>query len=445
MEVESDRDGMEILVPRAGSLLESRLSHGKDVGMERTRVRASAKEGEPMTFTDIKPVSVERSTCRSCTASTLERVIGLGNQYLVNFVKAPDLGLPRSPLTLMRCTTCGLLQLSHTVDPELLYREFWYRSSINATMRDALSDLVKSGTRHHVAGTWLDIGANDGYLLSVVPDSFRKIACEPALNFRTELSKVSDAVISDFFTAESVKTPCEVITSAAMFYDLDDPNRFVTDIAKVLTPEGVWINQLNDAPTMLRSNAFDAICHEHLCYYDLWTLSDLYLRNGMTIIDVSYNDVNGGSVRVVAKHTKAAKVAWSLLGHQRVTRASAASFADRVMKWKDRMTELVRGPMALHGPIWLYGASTKGCCLLQYLDCTDAFHSIADRNPAKHGLFMAGTWLRCVPEASLRDEAPRFVLALPWAFRDEFVERERPMLDAGTTMVFPLPNIEQVL
>src|SRR6185295_7045454 len=301
-------------------------------------------------------------------------------------------------------------------------------------------------------GTWLDIGAHDGYLLSRVLDRFRLIACERAGNFKEDLHKVSDHVISDYFSAKhdclmatERKGACDVVTTIAMFYDLDNPSDFVADIAKVLSPTGVWINQLNDAPTMMERNAFDAICHEHVCYYDLPSLDKLYRKHGLRIVGVTYNEVNGGSMRVFAQKASVPAASWHLGDHVGVSERSATLFSQRVWKWKTQMIDLLRGPLETPRGLWLYGASTKGCCLLQYLDCPGAFRAIADRNPAKHGLKMAGTWLDVVSEDEMRADNPRFLFALPWAFRDEFVKRERDLLNSGTTLVFPLPNIELVL
>ena len=424
--------------------------------MDRTHMRfAVNREGFVSVSEEPKQnVYAERTTCRACGWGPLEPVLSLGEQYLVRFTPSVDYTLPKAPLSLCRCSGCGLLQLGHTVRPELLYDTFWYRSSMNASMRDALSDLVKCGLKYHHSGTWLDIGANDGYLLSVLPPSFRRIACEPAKNFHADLEPHCDDLIPTYFSSEhdclyrgasAGYGACDVITSAAMFYDLDDPNQFVNDIARSLSPDGVWINQLNDSPTMLRANAFDSICHEHLCYYDVHSLHAMYRRHGLAILDITYNDVNGGSMRVVAEkpghHTRTAVIA----EHPKPTADDCSRFATRIHKWKARFSDFVAGPLVERGHAWLYGASTKGCVLLQYLDMNEAFAGIADRNALKFGLKMSGSWLNITSEAEMRAEAPPYVVVLPWAFKSEFINRERDLLSSGTSMVFPLPSIEVVL
>lgn len=422
--------------------------------MRRTKLKLTANKDGTMTLTNenLSAVSVERKSCRACSEPSLVPILDLGNQYLVNFVPTPDPSLPRSPLELMRCSSCGLLQLKHTADPELLYREFWYRSSVNQTMRDALKDVVRDGLRYHRDGYWLDIGANDGYLMGEVPGVFTRVSCEPARNFTDDLRRVSDEVIDDFFSArhnivrEIVgKGGFSVITSAAMFYDLDQPDQFVEDIAKSLSPRGVWINQLNDSPTMLEANAFDAICHEHLCYYDVHSLAKLYERHGLAIVSITYNEVNGGSIRVVAQLDTPDVRGESTSFHKIVTEKQALGFASRVGKWKERMLDQLHGPLVQRGPLWAYGASTKGCCLLQYLGATGAFRAIADRNPTKYGTYMTGSWLPVTHEQEMRDDKPAYAFVLPWAFKKEFVVRERELMDNGTCLVFPLPNIEVVM
>jgi len=390
-----------------------------------------------------KPVAVPRTTCRACGRLGMKPVLDLGNQFLPRFVPEPDESLPRAPLVLMQCSSCDLLQLSHTVQPDLLYRQFWYRSSINQTMRDALDDLVQDGLRHHKGGVWLDIGANDGFLLSRVPNEFQRVAVEPAENFKPYLEEHADLVISDYFKATGkIKGSCDIITSAAMFYDLDDPGKFLNDIHASLHQRGVWINQLNDAPTMLRQNAFDSICHEHLCYYDLPVLENLYRKHGLTIIGVSHNNVNGGSVRVTAARSARRDPKFDLAGIRHSTSVRAREFAARIERWKTRMLDF----LGHQGPMWCYGASTKGTVLLQYLGATEAnFVAVADRNPMKHGLRMAGSWLPIKDELELRAARPSLAVVLPWSFREEFNQRESGLRENGTALLYPLPNLELVV
>lgn len=383
-----------------------------------------------------------RETCRACFAKTLTSVIDFGVQYLPRFPEAIDHSLPAAPLHLVRCGSCGLLQLEHTVKPELLYKNYWYRSSINQTMRTQLDDLIEFASQYHKRGAWLDIGANDGYLLSRVSEKFEKTAVEPSDDFQGPLNAVADHVVHGYFSADKVAGKYDVITSAAMFYDLDDPTLFVRDIAKSLSPEGVWVNQLNDAPTMLKKMAFDGICHEHLTYYDVHALDQMYRQEGLTITRVSFNDTNGGSVRVVGR--KSTRQREDMLGIPRTKQEDVDSFVRRTKKWKERMLDLCHGPLS-QGKTYAYGASTKGTMMLQYLEAA-CFKAVADRNPLKYGKRMVGSWLPVVSEEEMREDHPKHVVVLPWGLaRDEFLRREAKTIEAGTTFVMPLPNIEFIL
>jgi hypothetical protein len=389
-----------------------------------------------------------RTDCRACGGGTLFSVLNLGNMELPRFPETNEEVIPTAPLDLIQCAACGLLQLRHTVDPDLVFRTYYYRSSVNASMRNALGDLVHSGLEFAQRGVWLDIGANDGCLLSQAPDTFVKVACEPASDFTDQLHEHAEIVIADYFTRDGLMAngvgKCDIITSAAMFYDLDEPGKFVADISKSLTPEGVWINQLNDSPTMLKRNAFDSIVHEHLCYYDVPTLARMYAKHGLVIEKVTSNDVNGGSVRVFARKLGTTAARDASLDFPAASVKDAEAFAKRVRRWKEQMREIVDSDLMRYRPLWGYGASTKLGILLGYLGRNEALIGIADRNAAKWGKKMGGTGIPIVNEVEFRAAKPGYVLVGPWAFREEFILRERQLLDEGATFIFPLPTIEFV-
>ena len=391
-------------------------------------------------------VWTERTNCRVCSGE-LEVVLDLGEQYLPRWIPLADVEglkdkLPKAPLRLSRCNVCGLLQLHEAIEPDLVYRKYWYRSGINDSMQTALLNLAREAQTWHKSGKWLDIGANDGTLLRFVPRQFERIACEPALDFSEELKGVADLVIPDYFDAKYGIEKCSVITSAAMFYDVDRPDDFVAAIAAALAPDGVWLNQLNDAPAMIRENAWDGICHEHNLYYDLPNLEALYKRHGLKILRVSHNDVNGGSMRVTAARKEhRCEALHDADPRLTPTPQQVLRFSLRAVRWKQRMRDLVA---ALPLPVYGYGASTKGGTLLQYLDVPNLLDAVAERNPLKFGTTQAGVWSPIIPEAEMRGATPGTLFVLPWAFRQEFIDREEELRAAGTMMLFPLPHIELV-
>jgi SAM-dependent methyltransferase len=388
---------------------------------------------------------VEHGTCRVC-GGNLESVLDLGNLYLSNFVPQVDETLPKAPLHLMRCTGCNLGQLSHTANPDLSFRQYWYQSGINESMRSSLRDVIANASVYKQEGVWVDIGANDGYLLGQTKNFYR-IGVEPSLNLVPDLASKADEVMTDYFpTRRPLSHKADVITSIAMFYDVEAPLRFVQEVRDFLTPDGIWINQLSYTPEMLRVLAFDNICHEHLTYWSLAGLRALYARAGLKLMDFSFNSTNGGSVRTVACRDDC--VRWPTCTKTITEETDWARFAQRALAWKDEFKYRFTINLHPYKDIYLYGASTKGNTLLQFLDVDvtrkRSFKGAADRNESKFGLKMVGSWVPIVSEEEARAKAGYF-LVLPWAFKEQMVEREQEFLSKGGRLIFPLPNIEVIV
>src|SRR5712664_99205 len=310
--------------------------------------------------------------CRLCGSRRLMRVLSLGNQYVSDFITSSG-EHPKAPLELVRCADCGLVQLKHTFPRTDLYRHYWYRSGISKTMRAALADVAAKA--YHVSkpsprDIAVDIGANDGTLLRSYPNSrLRLVGFEPAENLVEDARQGTDWIFNDFFRAEPFREKfrderAKIVTSVAMFYDLEDPNGFVSDIAECLAPDGVWVVQQNYLAAMLEKNGFDNIGHEHLEYYSLATMEKLLGRHGMQIFDVETNDVNGGSFRTYACNQGAFEIRESVgrlrekednlqLDRGRIYR----TFAANIRKVKAELSKLVRNEVKKGKTVYVYGAS----------------------------------------------------------------------------------------
>ncbi|TSC63369.1 MAG: methyltransferase [Parcubacteria group bacterium Gr01-1014_106] len=395
----------------------------------------------------------------------LTSVLSLGEQHVSNFVDAPTKSA-QAPLDLVLCNPrnggCGLLQLRHTVEAGVLYRNYWYRSGVNETMRRALADItdkVEQLVPLASGDVVVDIGSNDSTLLRHYrAPGLRRIGFEPAINLMPYAREESIDIINDFFSAKRFSdiagtAKASVITSIAMFYDLEDPNIFVADAARCLAQSGVWVIQMSYLPLMLKQNAFDNICHEHLEYYALGSLNTLLSRHGLRVIDVELNDVNGGSFRVYVTHRNAAvqpfpgaadrmreleeaEHAWALLDVE-----TYHAFADRVETIKRRLVEFLKAETAKGSTVYVYGASTKGNTLLQYFNLdTSLIRAAAERNPDKWGKKTVGTLIPIMSEEDARAAEPAYFLVLPWHFLSEFVKRERAFLERGGKFIVPLPE-----
>jgi SAM-dependent methyltransferase len=395
----------------------------------------------------------EKTACRSCTGK-LEELISLGDIAVVNFGnKAPLM----APLTWAKCKACSLVQLKHTVDPEYLFRWYYYKSGVNQTMREHLTGLVRDVEERVELKTddvVVDIGANDGTLLAAYSDRVTKVGFEPAQNLSKELKRVADYTVVDFFNKEGYFTflqkPAKVITSISMFYDLDDPNAFLKDVKEVLAKKGVLVIQQNYLPAMLENNAVDNMVHEHLEYYTMLSLSRLMERNGLKIFDVQFNELNGGSCRTYITHIENApnqspEVIRAMNRELQMgldTLKPYVAFSARV-KDNARKLRLFVKEQAVDRMkrVYVYGASTRGNTLLQVtgLDWKQVSFAV-ERNPAKWGTKTVGTDIPIISEEEARKRRPEFMLVLPWHFMGEFVEREMAYLLSGGTFIVPLPE-----
>lgn len=402
---------------------------------------------------ETRPVAITRESCRLCGGKWLVPFLDLGEIHLSDFPYPKEELNAKVPLRLGMCSHCNLVQLMETTDPDLLYRKFWYRSGTNMTMRKEMRRLALLASELGKAGhgaRWMDIGANDGTLLSQAPSGTYRIGVEPALNLKSDLSRHCEEVHSDCFV-DGLTDPVDVIFTAAMFYDLDQPVEFCEAVYNSLKPGGIWINQLSYTPLMLEKLAFDNICHEHLAYYTLETLEVLYYRAGFKVLDVTLNDINGGSMCVVATHAQDPREATYRVAERRSEEQAAQysiqtwmKFARDVRAWKEKTSKTL-DKLAAETKIHLYGASTKGNTLLQYLEAgTFWFEAAAERNPEKLGRLTVGSRIPIISEEASRAMNPGAYFVLPWAFRDEFISREQDFLRNGGKLLFPLPKLETV-
>lgn len=413
-----------------------------------------------------------RQTCRVCGSDSLTPVIDLGEQYLQGSFVKEGKELPpmrKIPCEIVRCnpetdeTACGLLQMKHGVPPEILYAAYWYRSGTNDTMRNHLRGIAEQAAEllEKEQATVLDIGCNDGTLLKNYPAGFIKYGVDPS-DVAQEAAGENLKVIQDIFPSEKLseaigENKIDIITSIAMFYDLENPVEFCRRIKNLLSENGIWIFEMSYMPRMLELNSYDTICHEHLEYYSLGVIEKILKLAGLKIFEVSFNDINGGSIRCLATH--AANDTYDSIENQIFinqvrgrefdlaldTDTPYLEFQRRIERERDALRELLVNLKSDGKRIHIYGASTKGNTILQFCGINDEIiECAAERNPDKYGARTLGTNIPIVSEAESRAMKPDYYLVLPWHFKTEFVTRERETLDKGVGFIFPLPMIEIV-
>lgn len=410
----------------------------------------------------------KRNSCRVCGSTALKKVIDLGPQYLQGSFVKPGKEMPSNrkiPCTILRCdpeqdeNACGLLQMEHSVPPEILYASYWYRSGTNNTMKNHLKSIVDSVLS--ITGlkdaSVLDIGCNDGTLLGFYPPSFNKYGCDPS-DVAREVKHAT--VVQDIFPSAQLDQilagkKLDIITSIAMFYDLEDPVHFVKSVKDLLASKGTWIVEMSYMPRMLELDSYDTICHEHLEYYSLAVLEKICSMAGMKIFRIEFNKINGGSIRCYATHKQNGTFDnendFRVINETRQmefdleldTDKPYRAFQERITKLKGELHRLLVTLRDQGKRIHVYGASTKGNTILQWCDID---HTVVDyaaeRNPDKFGATTLGTGIPIISEEESRAMRPDYYLVLPWHFRDEFLEREKESLEKGTGFIFPIPKIE---
>jgi len=394
--------------------------------------------------------------CRLCKSVNLKNIYNFGNFFVSNFVTKNEINKGiKAPLNLVHCKNCDLLQLSHSAPQEIMYKKFyWYRSSVTKLMRNALKNVFESSIKFAKLKKndfVLDIGANDGTLLKNFKEKkINTIGCEPAKNLHKELEKNCDFVLRDFWSFEAfnklmkekkiLKKP-KLITAIGMFYDLENPGKFISDAAKCLDDNGIFIAQLMCLNSMIEKNDLGNICHEHLEFYSYKSLKYLFENNGFKIFKIEENDINGGSYRIFCKKN----LKKSIVYKEKTTLKNIYKFFSRVEQNKLKTVNFIKKEVGRKKKVFLYGASTKGNTLLQYYKLNNKLIPFAaERSPEKWGKYTIGTGIKIISEEQARRMKPDYYFVMPYAFISEFKKREKKWLKGGGKFILPYPKFKIV-
>ena len=409
----------------------------------------------------LKDCNMILSKCRTCNSKKFSFLFSLGNlSFTGKFSKNINNKVPKGLINLVMCKKCKLVQLDRNFNPKYLYSsDYGYRTGINKTMTNHVHDITKQSIKlvnldrnDYV----LDIASNDGTLLNFYNDRCKTVGIDPLVNKYLAYYKNINHKISDFFSYKILKKKnlnkkFKIITALSMFYDLRDPNNFLSDIKKLLHDEGVFVLEHADLLSIFKYFLFDTICHEHLEYYSSKIILNLMENNGLRVFNIKTNNINGGSTCyfICHKYSKfkinKKKISKILREEKKFGLENINSYKKFLFKIdtlsskiKILIDKILSKNLKIHG----YGASTKGNVLLQYLNITsNKIQYIAERNPLKYNKFTPGTSIKIISEKYSRSLKPDYYLVLPWHFKDEILIREQKIINSGTKFIFPLPKL----
>lgn len=405
-------------------------------------------------------------TCRICGNKNLTEVIDLGYQYIQGAFEHPDSETPpRRKISnrIVRCDTikeenaCGLIQAEVSVSPEILYRNYWYKSGVSQTMKSHLKSIVDEVLEiTHLdkskEATVIDIGMNDGTLLRNYPNHFRRVGVDPS-NIASQQDDLE--VINEVFPV-SLDVCADIITSIACFYDVNDPIQFVRAVKNMLKPYGVWIFEVAYWKSMVENLAFDQILTEHAVHYHLAPIEFLLKQAGLKLFFAKKTPTNGGSIMCYVSHescdkydtTKRKKALKELRFEEFDAYLDDDSrylkFRNDVLKSGEQLHSFLAKERKNGKTIHLYGASTKMNTILQAFTIQPPLiEYAAERSPEKFGAkTLSG--IKILSEEESRDMKPDYYLCSLVGFKDEILKREKDFLKNGGKFIFPLPKLEVI-
>lgn len=404
--------------------------------------------------------------CRCCGSSNLVELLDLGDLAFSGIFLGSGEVVPEGRLKLIGCDyniqgNCGLVQLDRDFEQSFMYGEnYGYRSGLNSDMichlQENVIGILKKG-RAKAGDVILDIGSNDGTTLSFYPDKFQKIGIDPTISKFQQYYPKNVITLADFFSKTNfVKIfgakKAKIVTSFSMFYDLPKPLEFAQDVADILDPvDGIWVLEQSDLHLMLKTNSVDTICHEHSEYYSFTTLNYIFERASLKVIDIEFNETNGGSSLITVAH----KTAQFEVNNQSISEAlarEAALMSDPIKTFKNFETKFNKQIQLLqqylqnchnqNKKVAALGASTKGNIILQYASLTPTqIPFIGEVNEDKYGKFSPGSSIPIVSEDWLIDQGYSEFVVLPWHFKSFFLKMKKLN---GSKLIFVLPEYEEI-
>ena len=407
-------------------------------------------------------VMQSETQCRSCGHAGLSDVLSLGITPLANALLTKEqLGIQEVfyPLDLVFCDSCSLVQITETVSPSELFAEYLYFSSVSDTMVKHSAELVYQviNDRHLDGGSLaVEIASNDGYLLqSYKEKGVPTLGIEPAANIAAVAEEKGIETVCDFFGSELANKlaidygRADVIHANNVLAHVPDLNGVVSGFQSFLKDSGVIIVEVPYVRDMVDGAEFDTVYHEHLCYFSLTALTQLFRRHRLAIFNVERLAIHGGSLRIYAgiegNVGELSDGVISLLEEESQLgineKGFYLTFAERVETLKVDLLELLQRLRSNGNKIAAYGASAKGSTLLNYfgINSTD-IEFVVDRSEVKQGRYTPGTHIPIRSPEALLEDRPDYVLLLTWNFSEEVIRQQQEYRRQGGKFIIPIPT-----
>ena len=395
--------------------------------------------------------------CRNCKNQNFKKIINIGSQPVSSKTFKKKISLKSYPLDLFKCNKCDLIQLSKAAPPSVMYGSgYGYWTSLSRLMIDHMKKKVNK-IKLKKSARVLDIGCSDPTFLELLKSKNKNLelfAVDPSSEkFKGSFEKKNINLIVDYFSRSVIDNFCKVkkikskkfslISSFAMFYDINDPNKFCGDINKLLSNKGMWIVEFSYFPLLIKNLTYDQINHEHVTYYTLNTFKKILDKNGLKIVDVNFNEINGGSaeVKVVKKQNKIKsniiKIKKILEEEKLINFDTYKKFNLRLQNVKKVINFFLRNNK---NKVIGYGASTKGNIILNHCKIkSNLLKFIADGNSKKWNRYTAGSNIKIISKEKMRKLKPKYLFVLIWSFRSEVIKQEKSFILNGGKLVLPLP------
>lgn len=401
--------------------------------------------------------------CRICGSDKLYEFLSLDTMPIPNgFLTKEELGKPEShyPLGTFVCENCTLVQLTHVIPAEIMFRNYLYIPSTSRTMVNHFEAMANETVKQfniRPGELVVDIGSNDGTLLKFFKaNETQVLGIDPASNLAIVARLSGINTIDDFFTnhlAEKVSQeqgPAKIITATNVVAHVNNLHNFFDGVVKLLDKDGVFIGEFPYVVDMINKNEFDTIYHEHLSYFSLTALSYLFKNHNLKLLDIKKQPIHGGSIRIYVTHAESTReptqATKQFLSEEKqaglASRAPYTAFAQRVEKIREDLTTLIKGLKKSGKRIVGYGAAAKGNVLLNYCQIgPDLLDYIVDSVPYKQGRFTPGTHIPIFPEKRLETDLPNYVLLLAWNFADEIMRKQDSYRQRGGQFIITIPNL----